>query len=74
MLRGRSSADACEICLSRPATRTTTFTAHFLQANPTPLLVEEQIAKMGFRKRICNECAQKLRTMTNVTDLAFEEM
>lgn len=74
MLRRRSGADICELCLTRRATRRARFTAHFLQADPMPLLVEERIAKAGFEKRVCDACAEKLQSMKNVTELSLEDL
>jgi len=58
----------------KQATQRARFTAHFLQADPTPLLVEERIAKMEFEKRVCNLCAQRLQSMKNVSDLSLENL
>jgi len=58
----------------KEATRRARFTAHFLQADPTPLLVEEHIAKMEFERRVCDECAGRLQSMKNVTDLTLENL
>lgn len=58
----------------KDATRRARFTAHFLQADPTPLLVEERVAKMEFEKRVCDDCAGRLQTMKNVTDLSLEDL
>jgi len=74
MLRARGRAGACEVCQTRPATRKARFTAHFLQAEPTPLLIEERISEMKFEKRVCEECAGRLRAMKNVTDLSLENL
>jgi len=74
MLRRRGLAGSCEMCQRNPATRIARFTAHFLQADPTPLLVEERVAKTEFEKRVCEECAEQLQTMRNVTDLSLENL
>lgn len=74
MLRGRGRPGACEVCQARPATRRARFTAHFLQADPTPLLVEERIAKMQFEKLVCDGCAEQLQSMKNVTELSLEQL
>jgi len=74
MLRKGDRASDCELCQRKPATRKARFTAHFLQADPTPLLIEERVAKMEFDKRVCDECAGRLQTMKNVTDLTFENL
>ena len=74
MLRRRDRASDCEVCQRRPATRRAKFTAHFLQADPTPLLVEERIAKMEFEKRVCDACAELLQSMKNVSDLSLEKL
>jgi hypothetical protein len=58
----------------KEATRRARFTAHFLQADPMPLLVEEHIAKMEFERRVCDECAERLQSMKNVTDLSLENL
>jgi hypothetical protein len=50
------------------------FTAHFLQADPTPLLVEERVAKMELERRVCDDCAGRLQAMKNVTDLSLENL
>jgi hypothetical protein len=71
MLRKREQASDCEMCQRKPATRRAHFTAHFLQAEPTPLLLEERVAKMEFEKRVCDDCAEQLQNMKNVTDLTF---
>jgi hypothetical protein len=39
-----------------------------------PLLIEERVAKMELEKRICAHCAEKLRSMRNVTDLTLEAL
>lgn len=74
MLRRRDREDLCELCQTKPATRRARFVAHFLQADPSPLLVEERIAKMEFERRVCDDCARRLRTMKNVSDLSFENL
>lgn len=74
MLRGRNRAGSCELCQRRPATQRARFAAHFLQAEPTPLLVEERVTKMEFEKRVCDECAGQLQNMRNVTDLSLENL
>ena len=71
MLRRRDHASDCEMCQRMQATKTARFTAHFLQADPTPLVVEEHVAKMQFEKRVCDDCAEQLQSMKNVTDLTF---
>lgn len=74
MLRRRDRVSDCEVCQRKPATRRAKFTAHFLQADPTPLLIEERVAKMEFEKRVCDDCAEQLQTMKNVTDLILENL
>jgi len=74
MLRKRDRASDCEVCQRKPATRKARFTAHFLQAEPTPLLIEERVAKMELEKRVCDDCAEQLQSMKNVTDLSLEEL
>jgi len=74
MLRGRNRVGACEVCQKKPATRKARFTALFLQAEPTPLLIEERVSKMEFEKRVCEECAGRLQSMKNVTDLILENL
>jgi hypothetical protein len=74
MLRRRNSAGDCEVCEKKPATRRARFTAHFLQGEPTPLMVEERVAKMELEKRVCDDCATQLQSMKNVTDLSLEEL
>jgi hypothetical protein len=74
MLRRRDRASDCEVCQKKPATRRARFIAHFLQAEPTPLLVEERFAKMELEKRVCDDCARELQSMKNVTDLSLEEL
>jgi hypothetical protein len=74
ILRKSDRASDCEMCQRKPATRRVHFTAHFLQADPTPLLVEERVAKMEFEKRVCDDCAGQLQIMKNVTDLSFENL
>jgi hypothetical protein len=74
MFRKRDRAGDCEVCQRKPATRKARFTAHFLQAEPTPLLVEERVAKMELKKRVCDDCAKQLQSMKNVTDLSLEEL
>jgi len=74
MLRRRDRASDCEVCQKKPATRRARFTAHFLQGEPTPLMVEERVAKMEFEKRVCDSCAEQLQSMKNVTDLTFETL
>lgn len=67
-------AGACEVCQTKPATKKARFTAHFLQADPTPLLIEEHVAKMEFEKRVCDDCAGQLQIMKNVSELSLEDM
>jgi hypothetical protein len=74
MLRRRDRASDCEVCQKKPATKRARFIAHFLQAEPTPLLVEERVAKMELEKRVCDDCARELQGMKNVTDLIVEEL
>ena len=74
MLRKANRAGTCELCQMKEATRRARFTAHFLQADPMPLLVEEHIAKMEFERRVCDECAGRLQSMKNVTDLSLENL
>jgi len=74
MFRKPDRAGDCEICQRKPATRRAHFTAHFLQEDPTPLMVEERVAKVEFKKRVCDGCADELQNMKNVTDLAFENL
>jgi hypothetical protein len=74
MLRRRNSASDCEVCEKKPATKRARFTAHFLQGEPTPLMVEERVAKMELEKRVCDDCAKQLQSMKNVTDLSLEEL
>lgn len=59
------------MCRIKPATKRAKFMAHFLQAEPTPLMVEERVDKMEFEKRVCDGCAQQLQSMKNVTDLTL---
>lgn len=68
--RGDRASD-CEMCQRKTATRMAKFTAHFLQSEPTPLMIEEHFAKMEFEKRVCDDCAEQLQNMKNVTDLSF---
>jgi len=74
MFRKPDRASDCEICQRKPATRRAHFTAHFLQADPTPLMIEEKVAKVEFEKRVCDGCADKLQNMKNVTDLSLENL
>jgi hypothetical protein len=74
MLGRRSRSGNCEVCQGKQATRRARFTAHFLQADPTPLVVEEHVAKMEFERLVCDDCAEQLRSMKNVTDLSFESL
>jgi ribosomal protein L34E len=74
MLRRHDRANDCEICQKKPATRRARFTAHFLQSEPTPLVVEERVAKTELEKRVCDDCAKQLQGMKNVTDLSLEEL
>jgi len=74
MLRRREPAGDCEVCQRKPATRRAKFTAHFLQADPTPLMIEERVARMELEKRVCDDCAEQLQTMKNVTDLSLENL
>lgn len=74
MLRRQDRVGDCELCQRKPATRRAKFTAHFLQADPTPLLVEERVAKMEFQRRVCDDCLERLQSMKNVTDLTSEEL
>ena len=74
MLRRRDRASDCEVCQRKPATKRAHFTAHFLQAEPTPLLVEEHVTKTELEKRVCDDCARQLQSMKNVTDLSLEEL
>lgn len=74
MLRRHDRAGDCEVCQRKPATRRAKFTAHFLQADPTPLLIEERIAKMKFEKRVCDDCLERLQSMKNVADLSSEDL
>jgi len=71
MLRKRDRANDCEMCQRKPATKKAHFTAHFLQTEPTPLMLEEHVAKTEFEKRVCDDCAGQLQNMKNVTDLTF---
>lgn len=34
-------------------------------------MLEERVAKMEFEKRVCDDCAEQLQNMKNVTDLTF---
>ena len=74
MLRRGDRASDCEVCQRKRATKKARFTAHFLQAEPTPLLIEERVAKMELEKRVCDDCARELQSMKNVTDLSLEEL
>jgi hypothetical protein len=74
MLRKRDRESDCEVCQRKPATTRAHFTAHFLQAEPTPLVIEERVAKMELEKRVCDNCAKQLQSMKNVTDLTLEEL
>ncbi len=74
MLRRGNRAGACEMCQKRTATRKARFFAHFLQSEPTPLVIEEHIARMEFEKRVCDECAAQLESMKNVSDLNLETL
>ena len=74
MLRRSQRSGDCELCQRRPATQRARFTAHFLQADPSPLLVEEHVARMEFERLVCDECAGQLQAMKNVTDLSFESL
>ena len=74
MFRKARHASDCEMCQRKTATRKAHFTAHFLQSDPTPLLVEEKIAKLEVEKRVCDGCAERLQNMKNVTDLSFENL
>jgi hypothetical protein len=74
MFRKPERAGDCEICQRKPATRKAHFTAHFLQEDPTPLMVEESVAKVELEKRVCDGCADKLQNMKNVTDLSLETL
>jgi hypothetical protein len=67
-------ASDCEICKGKPATKRAHFTAHFLQEDPSPLLVEEHVAKLEFEKRVCDGCAEDLQNMKNVTNLTLESL
>lgn len=62
------------MCQMKPATRRAKFTAHFLQAEPTPLMIEERVATMEFEKRVCDACAEQLQSMKNITDLQFASL
>jgi hypothetical protein len=74
MLRRRDRTGDCEVCERNPATKRAKFTAHFLQADPSPLMIEERIAKMEFEKRVCEDCAEQLQNMKNVSDLSLESL
>ena len=74
MLRRRDRTGDCEVCQKKPATQIAKFTAHFLQADPTPLLVVVRVAKMELERRVCDDCAGRLQAMKNVTDLSFENL
>jgi hypothetical protein len=74
MLRRHDRTGDCEMCQRKPATQRAKFTAHFLQADPTPLVVEERVAKMELERRVCDDCAGRLQTMKNVTDLSLENL
>jgi hypothetical protein len=62
------------MCQVKPAIMRAHFTAHFLQAEPTPLLVEEHVAKTELEKRVCDNCARQLQSMKNVTELSLEPL
>jgi hypothetical protein len=74
MFRRRDRNSDCEVCQRKAATQRARFTAHFLNAEPTPLMIEEHVAKMEFEKRVCDDCAEQLRNMKNVTDLTLESL
>lgn len=74
MLRRRHGPNACELCETKQATQRASFTAHFLHSEPTPLVVEEHVAKTQLEKRVCDQCAEQLRNMKNVTDLTLESL
>jgi|GEM_PF-5910386 len=74
MLRRRDSGGDCEVCQRKAATRKARFTAHFLHSEPTPLMIEEHVAKMEFEKRVCDDCAKQLQSMKNVSDLSLDSL
>jgi len=74
LLRKRHGPNACEMCQREQATQRARFTAHFLHSEPTPLMIEEHVAKARLERLVCDRCAEELKKMKNVTELAFEPL